>query len=433
MAHTAIVPTGFEGRHSRKLRFVLDRQQLPPLMRNGLYVALVGLALIALPYLGRSYGPISATVVLDAWVVVFVLWCLFRGKTRAYLLLFALLGYLLTRVVPAMAIGAPLEDFLQAYRWVLYLIAIALALGRTWGPIDGLVRVTWALVIAATMKSLATYVLLGPGERPGLLLENNFEIALFCGLAAVLYAHLGRKRGWMIVTLGLLTALSGSRSGAVVFVVLALYAVSQLRSNNLLTRYVLALGAVALLVFPIAVFTERSEGTVYRIDRLNFLDVFITETRGWSPLTWLFGTTPITPLSPGSCSALSAYPLLFSSTGDGSCYVVILHAFLLRVVFDAGLIGLALSIVVPWVVMRRAGVTRLLTATLTVIAIANGASVSGLNNPYVALPIIVAIMTAAATTKRPPASPGEEAEGRDLETAGRAIRRGTSRIHSRRE
>lgn len=390
-----------------------DKQTLPTLLRRSLYVFLVVLALLSLPTLGRSYGPIPATVVLDAWIIAFIVVCIVRGKTIASLLVLLLAGYLLTRIVPALYTESPLEDFLQAYRWVLYLIAFALALGRTWGPLNGLIRVTWTLAIAATLKAAATLVLVGPGERPGLLLENNFELALFCGLAAALYSHLGNRRGWLIVILGVLTVLSGSRSGAVVFVILALYAVIQFRSANLFYRYLLGLISLAAAALPIIVFNERAQGAVFRLDRLNFLDVFLAETRQWTAVEWLFGTVPLTPLNPNSCLSLSYYQALFSSTGDGSCYSVILHAFTLRVIFDAGLLGLAIAVLVPWYIMRRAGVTRWLTLTLTLIAVANGFSVSGLNNPYVALPILVAIMT-AATAKRPPVVSEETTRGRSL-------------------
>lgn len=95
----------------------------------------------------------------------------------------------------------------------------------------------------------------------------------------------------------------------------------------------------------------------------------------------------------------------------------------MRVIYDAGLIGLALSILVPWFVMRRAGVGLALTAALTAISLANGASVSGINNPYVALPILVAILTAHTVTQ-----PGE----RELAPATHARKRRTRGLASAR-
>ncbi len=371
-------------------------QVLPRFLRYSLYLAVAILSVIGLFYLGRSYGPISATVVLDAWIIIFVTASITRGRTRSILLALFIAFYALSRIIPALWLEAPLQDFLQAYRWLLYLLAFVLAVGRFWGPIDGLIKATWALVLAATAKGAATLVLVGSGERPGLLLENNFELALFCGLAAALYQHMGRHRGALIVTLGVLTVLSGSRSGAVIFVILAIYAVTQMRAMNLFVRYLVAAAAVAATAIPVMIFAERASSATFRIDRLNFLDVFFAEVGAWNAGQWIFGTTPITPLSPNSCASLANYEQLFASSGDGTCYAVILHAFLLRVIFDAGLLGLALAIVIPWLAMRKAGVSLPLALTLSCIALANGASVSGLNNPYVALPVIVAILTTRA-------------------------------------
>lgn len=340
--------------------------------------------------LGRQGGGFSSTTVLDTWIIALIVTFVFRGRIEAPLVFLALAGYFLTRLVPALLEGAPLEDFLQAYRWLLYLVAFTLALGHTWGRLQGLVRFTWILVGMATIKAALTLIVLGPGERPGLLIENNFELALFCGLAIALYSKLGSRRSWLVGLLGVLTLLSGSRSGAIIYFILFLYAVICSRQMNLLGRYLLSLSAAAAVMFPIYVFSER-QGTG-QIDRLRFFDVFVKETQSWDALTWLVGTTPITPLSIGACDRLSFYQSLFSSVGDGSCYSVILHSFLLRVVFDAGIVGLLLSIVLPLLLMMRAGTSTLTAFALVAVAVANGASVSGLNNPYVSLPILVAIL-----------------------------------------
>jgi hypothetical protein len=365
---------------------------VPKFLRASLYAIMLVAAIVSVPFLG-AYGPLPTTVLLDAWIVVFVLTMFLSRRLVAPLIFLCLSAYGLTRLVPALAIQAPLEDFFQAYRWLLYLVAFTFALGKMWTPVRLLVKVTWCLLILALVKAAATFVALGPGERPGLLLENNFELALFAGLVAILYRdHLGRSRVAAVVALGALTFLSGSRSGAIAFLILALYAVTQSKVKNLFVQYLMGLGIIALSLFPIAIFAERASQSA-SIDRLNFLNVFLADTEAWSPMTWLFGTVPITPLSPGACDDLSYYERLFSSTGDGSCYSVILHAFVMRVVYDAGIVGLLIAFGITWYVMRRAGIRFTLSATLLLIALTNSMSVSGLNNPYVALPILLALLT----------------------------------------
>jgi hypothetical protein len=367
-----------------------DRSLVPRALRASLNVMLIVAAALSVPRIG-GYGPLPTTTLLDAWVILFVFSCLLRGRIDRILLVLLLVGYLLTRLIPALVTEAPLEDFLQAYRWVLYLIAFAMGIGQDWGPVRPLIKVMWALLILALVKASVTFAVLGPGERPGLLLENNFELALFAGLVGVVYRHLGSRQVHAVVLLGLITVLSGSRSGAIAFLLLALYAVTQAKSTSLLSKYLLACLVPLLVALPIWVFSQRAANAT-QVDRLNFLDVFINETHGWNALIWLFGTPPITPLGDG-CLRLSYYQMLFSSVGDGSCYSVILHAFLLRVVFDAGIVGLLIAFGVAWYAMRLSGVKFGLTMCLLLIAFTNGLSVSGLNNPYVALPILLAILT----------------------------------------
>lgn len=371
---------------------IRKRQRIPVLIRNGLYVMLVSAAIVSVPFLGR-WGPLPTTAMLDAWVIIFISVCFIFGKTRTTVILIFLSLYLLGRVIPAVYMNSPAEDFLQAHRWIVYLIAFALAVGRDWGSTRGLVRVMWTLLSLALLKAALTFIVLGPGERPGLLLENNFEIALFAGLVVVLYRFLGRGQLWAVLLMGALTVLAGSRSGAVAFLLLAFFAISQAKRANMLVKYLLGLLAPALIMLPVLIFQQRSSGSG-QIDRINFLDVFWDETALWGPWDWFFGTPPITPLSPAGCENLSYYSVLFSSENDGTCYSVILHAFLLRVIFDAGILGLLIAFGLTWLLMRRSAVPFGISATLSLIAFTNSMSVSGLNNPYVALPILLAILTA---------------------------------------
>src|SRR5690606_29424189 len=126
---------------------------------------------------------------------------------------------------------------------------------------------TWILLGSATLKALLTLVLLGPGERPGLLVENNFELALFSGLVAVLYRHMPRSRGWAVALLGLLVILTGSRSGAMSFFIVAVYAILMVRLVSRTSKYLRAAAISALTVIPVAVFLVRTINSQFQIDR----------------------------------------------------------------------------------------------------------------------------------------------------------------------
>lgn len=380
------------------------RMRVPRVLRGLLYILLIASAALSVPRVG-DYSPLPVATLLDIWIVLLAAACLARGQLFAPGLLALLVAYSLTRVVPAMFTGAPFEDFAQAYRWLLYLVVFIVVIGRSWGPVRPLIRVTFTLLILALLKTGLTVAVLGLGSRSGLLIENNFEMALFVGLVAVLYPHFRKaERIWAVILLSVLVFSSGSRSGAVALACLVIYVLIQTRVN-IFFRYLMILTVPALIYLVAQVFIERATEVGGAIDRLNFLRVFTAETAAWSPLDWLIGTVPLTPLQYG-CSTLSFYEGLFASSGDGSCYAVIMHAFILRVVFDAGIVGLALAVVVTFVAMRKAGVSRLLAFTLIGVAIANSLSVSGLNSPYVALPVVVASLVATVPLPDARASPG---------------------------
>ncbi|WP_218219802.1 hypothetical protein [Nesterenkonia sp. Act20] len=365
---------------------------IPVWLQRLLYLALVGSALVSVIYVGE-FSPLPMTAILDAWVLLLAAWIFVRGRIRAHLMLVVLAAYVATRIIGALLEQPPLEDLLQAHRWLVYLVVFAMARGHRWSRTDLLHRLAWWLIALATIKSILTTALLGPDERPGLFLENNFELALFTALAAVVHRQNAPYRFWLVVLLGVLTVLSGSRSGALTYLVLVVYALWSSRSSDVFMKYLASLIPLAAAALPWFVFQARAaESRV--IDRVQFFEVLQKETANWGWMQRLFGTPPITPLSAGACEDLSYYERLFSSAGDGQCYSVILHSFAMRLYYDGGVLALLLALLVPVVVMHMSRVSWTLIIVLMSIATINSLSVSGLNNPYVALPILLAVLTA---------------------------------------
>jgi hypothetical protein len=379
----------------------VDRQQVPAIMRRALYAVILIGAVASVPAIG-GYSPVPVGALLDAWIALFVVICIVRGRIATSLTLGLLLLYSLSRIIPALYTETPIADFAQAYKWLLYLLAFVVAVGRTWGALRPMVRVMMMLLGLSLAKAVLTVATSGQGARSGLLTENNFEIALFAGLIGVTYRTMSAPlKLASVVLLGAITALSGSRSGAVAFVILAVFVVFQATQMNLFLRYLLVLALPAVVWYVTSIFASRAEQLGGVVDRINFLNVFLAETAAWDPLTWLFGAMPLTPLSNEGCGALSYYQSLFASAADGTCFSVVLHAFTMRIIFDAGIIGLLIAFGVALYAMRKAGVSKSLTFTLLLIAFTNGLSVSGLNNAYVALPILIAITTANAVGLAP--------------------------------
>jgi hypothetical protein len=286
--------------------------------------------------------------------------------------------------------NTPLQDALRAHMWLLYLIGLCLLSSTRLAHPNLVVPVTKILLTLALVKYSIAVFQFGGDERPGIFTENNFELSLLSGMLAVTFDKMGGRRYLYLAALGVTTLLSDSRSGAIEFVIVMSYVIWADRRLLPLARYLLTLFGLAALFIPISVFRERfSSGS--SIDRVKFIKVFFSESASWTPVQWLFGTRPLTPLSSSGCSSLSYYEQLFST--NGQCYSVVMHMFLLRVVYDFGLVGLILAISLFYRIMRRAGVARALALTLTVVAVSNSASVSGLNNVYVVWPAMMAILT----------------------------------------
>ena len=372
---------------------------VPAALQWGLMITLIGAGLISAVHIGE-FSPLPVTLLLDVWIISFLLVALWKSELRAPAAIMLTSCYAVITILSAWGGGGNWQDFLQAYRWMLYLLVFAVAAGMRWTQRWMLVVLTWWLLGLATAKAAATVAILGGDERPGLFLENNFELALFSGLTAVVYEKAGRRRFLLVLLLGALTVLSGSRSGAIVYLLLVVYVISRADLRDAFLRFISAAGPVVAVLLSLAVFRERAAESEV-IDRVRFLDLFHYETQGWGIDAWFFGTAPMTPLSAQTCAELDFYSELFSAAQDGTCYSVILHSFALRVLYDAGIIGALLVLLVPIAVMLRAGTPMILTLTLASIAVANSLSVSGLNNPYVALPILLAILLGTRTGSPP--------------------------------
>lgn len=356
-----------------------------------LVVLLIAVGITSVTNIG-GYALVPVTAVLDAWLVGLIILLGFRGKLRTSFVL----GFYATYLVAVLAIGvytkSPILDLLQAYKWVVYIVIMSLLYSHKYDLRRRIVILAWALSSLALLKALLTLLVLGDTKRPGLFLENNFEIPLFVGLVALAIFFKCRRRLLLLSLLGIVVLLASSRSGSVVYLLLIFYYVTQLKNLNIFVRYLALVISPLGALIPVAIFVERAQMTAVRLDRLNFIEVFLRESAFWDSSRWLFGTVPITPLNPESCATLSYYSSLFSSTADGSCYSVILHAFILRVVYDAGLVGLLLSIYGPFRVLTRSNTPISLTIFLISVSILNGLSVSGFNNPYVVLPILFAAL-----------------------------------------
>jgi len=144
----------------------------------------------------------------------------------------------------------------------------------------------------------------------------------------------------------------------------------------------------------IAVFIDRLDGrAVESIDRFKFLNNFVIETKGWRLIDYIIGAPRLSPLSENVCDNLRYYSSLFSLSGDGSCYAVIFHSYILRAIFDHGVLGLLMLFYVVFYKLKISGYTQKDSLVFIAVLLLNGLSVSSFNSVYFVLVYVMFILT----------------------------------------
>jgi hypothetical protein len=283
---------------------------------------------------------------------------------------------------------AGLPDFLLAYKAFFYLVLLVFFVGKSLFDGRQLARLATFLVVVFLAK-YGYSVALGLADRPGVYMENNFELIMLMGLVYLAHPYLGARRHWVFAGLAVTVLLSGSRSAALGLV--CVYVFRYLRTSNRTWPFHLA-GVAAVGWAVLALFSERAaQDGGAQLDRLVFFQTFQYEVRNWPLWEFVTGAFPLTPLSPGSCGSLSFYDDLFSKTDPGICYSVIFHSFLMRAVFDHGLLGLVLLYGLLWLGLRRSGVAVRDAVALLGLITLSALSVSAFNSVFAAIVLAVAM------------------------------------------
>lgn len=395
-----------------------------------LYGSLLGLAVLGLlaPTAYQfNLAPAGSILELAFFVSAVLLARRVVPGARTMLVLSALYVFLKTLLLLIYG-SASIPDFLQGYKTYFYLVLLSFFVGKQVFSGQRLARFATVLVAAFFVK-YAYSVVLGFSDRPGIFIENNFELIMLIGLVYLAYPYLGNRRALVFGVLAVTVLLSGSRSSALGLLVVYVFLYVRLR-NRTWPLHVAGVVAVGYAVFTL--FTSRLDGqSVEAIDRVQFLEVFLREVRTWPVWEFVTGAFPLTPLSPAGCARLSFYQPLFSATDPGVCYSVILHSYVLRAVFDHGLLGIALLYTLVWLALRRSAVTRRDALALLSVITLSGFSVSAFNNVFTTIVLAVAMgLDRSAAPPEPPAA-GPPGRVRRLLTRSRAAGTGGAGPSSR--
>jgi hypothetical protein len=385
---------------------------------------LVALAVVGV-FSPTEFNVAPAEMVLEGSFFVATGLVVGRLRSRARTI-FALAAAYLAVKISLMVFFNPVHllDFVQAYKAYFYLLGLAFFVRRRSVSGRTLARVVTGLVFLFLIKYGYSVALLITG-RPGVFMENNFELVMLVGLFYLAYPYMRWWRDPLFGVVGGVVLLSGSRSAAVCL--LCAYGFLYLRaSRGTWVIHVAGLTAVGAVVG--SVFLDRLGANSYQsIDRYRFLEVFLSELRLWPAWEVITGSFPLTPLSARSCEALSYYSPLFSVGDPGTCYSVVLHSYILRAVFDQGIFGLALLYGLVWWGLAHSGASvRDRLALLSMIS-ASAFSISAFNNVFV-----VIVLAVAFSLNRPVLHASSEAEAgtvpeRDRDPVRPPVRRGRRR------
>lgn len=363
-------------------------------------IPLIFLAVTGLlsPY---KYNLAPATAALETALILSSVFMLSGCKVKLSIFPATAVLYLIVSFLIAWNVSSThYLDFIVAYKAFYYVALLSLYIGRNKFDSANLCRLFKILFFLFLVKySYSKALTLTPnmGDRPGIYTENNFEIIFIILLYYIAYPFLTQKKTAILIGVSFLVFLSGSRSGLLaLLVVFAFLHIHRINRKTVITL----VGLISLAGLAYYVFDKRMTGGIESIDRFIFLQLFLREVSHWNLMNALFGSMPVTPLSTATCNALGFYQKLFSYANDGSCYSVVLHSYILRVIFDHGCAGLIFLFSFIGTGLRKSGFSKKQIACFLSVILATSLSVSALNNVYMAMILAIAFSLRQADGKQ---------------------------------
>lgn len=282
-----------------------------------------------------------------------------------------------------------LKNFLYINKFVLYGALISLSPSPNGLKSGHIKNIFFILLACFAFKYTYSKILLSGNLaiRPVMVTENNFEL-MFLLIFYYLFLIDQRRNGVKHSLLPLsaviyVVVISGSRSSLLAVACIIGFEFIKPTAKHIISFFIFGpvFFSLAYIVFMIR--QNRIGGNSREI----FLDVFISEVSKFNLFEHMFGVMPITPLSPESCDSLAFWKDLFSATGDGKCYSVIMHSFFMRVYFDHGIFGILLVFVMAYFALRRGSLSIKDAIGVLSIPTVCALSVSSFASAFVSLPI----------------------------------------------
>jgi len=357
-------------------------------------VSILGLGLISFAFLMKKHDADFTVTVLEGVLILYAiagyLWTTDKKISSVVAIRWSTLFYIVLSYIYAVGYKqANLLDFLLIYKSFIYIFFLTFLCNKKFMSFKGINRLTMLLFSVFFLK-YAVMIILRLDPRPILFMENNFELMFLYALYLIRYSVTKHRYMPLLIFLGVITILSLSRSSLLMYSILVLFVIYDSFEK---TRVFFIPGIMMLLGGVVYyIFSQRSD-SLEDVDRYRFMLLWWTNVQDWNVLQWLFGAERISPLTPYTCGMMNYFSSLYSYSGDGTCYSVILHSFLLRVIYDHGILGLIFIVMSTAFMLAKSGVRKDVILVFVVIVLINGLSVSSFNNLFYAISMVFLMTT----------------------------------------
>ncbi|MNF64647.1 hypothetical protein D3C84_463870 [compost metagenome] len=355
------------------------------------------LALISLALLITADESI-ATPVFELITIAYCLTSIKRPKKQIILISLISASYIITSYLYAnLTKNINPLDFILAFKAYIYLSLLALCVNKPTFPHSRLALISKLLIAIFSVKYITSKFLLSI-DRPIVFTENNYELIFLLIIYYVNFTFTKKIEPLWLALLILIFFLSGSRSSIVALALMIPFiTMKRLDYKILIGTFIFTIVSIGIYYM----FLERLSGnSVESIDRVRFFNFFLYEVRNWGFFDFFLGAGRLTPLTNSTCNGLSYYSTLLSFKGDGTCYSVIFHSYILRAIFDHGLILFSFLVSSIAYFLYTTGYSKPQILCILGILLITSLSVSSFNNAYVALALAIAV--SAYRKEKPP-------------------------------
>lgn len=346
------------------------------------------------------YIPVTPQTIFEVIVVLIAILGLTRfDLLRGGALFYIVFMYVFSSYFLVLARGeVGFADFIMAYKAYIYVLIAACFSYFKFLSRQDVHRLFNFLLFVFFVKYLVS-VLFAIDYRPVVYRENNYELMF---LALLFYFHCIYVRRPSLLMISIVTAiflLSGSRSAVALYAVVVV--AINLEGMKLKRFLILLVSTLVMLMILYFIFMSRlGDDGLDSIDRLWFFGFFQHETDGWGYLNYLFGAERITRMSDFTCHSLRFYENLVSFHDPYICYSVILHSFVMRAIFDHGIIFSVLLVCFIYYLLRLSGHALFPSLVFIFVVILNGFSVSSFNSVFYMLALVLFLCVPATQLKR---------------------------------